>query len=55
MELNTVKNVCMDIKMTKDELSYVFLLTTSLYLELPCPESPLLYDFKLKVEKLVVV
>lgn len=50
-----VKKVCMDIKMTRDELSYIFLLTTSLYLELHCPESPLLYDFKLKVEKLVVV
>lgn len=50
-ELNMLKEVYVDVKFTRGELSCIVLLSTSLCWELHFPESTLLHDFKFRVGK----
>lgn len=50
-KLYTAKKGCVDVRLRRDELSWVVLLSPSLCWESHFPESPLLYDFKFKLTK----
>lgn len=53
-KLYLAKKGCVDVRLRRDELSWIALLSSSLCWELHFPESPLLYDFKLKLTKVFV-
>lgn len=53
-KLYTAKKGCVDIRLRRDELSWIVLLSPSLCWEPHFPESPLLYDFKFKLTKVFV-
>ena len=53
-KLCLAKKGCVDLRLRRDELSWIALLSLSLCRELHFPESTLLYDFKLELTKVFV-